>query len=266
VSIASASDSPDSHNKVCLNFFPQANIIFSSTRIFFNIALNIAIASGEKGRMGRMGIPLLPHSSHSPSSPRSRATKVHSHAALPDKTAKETDPEEPHRELAVKKNQKILFFYTTEKFKLGVNITPVPFQLEADSINQTTSNVMQQKIENMKTTGFTKGKLLPLGSTMLKINMGMQPMPRYLINFHEKEMVQQKSQEENIIEEETEESMGRKMGESERSREQLSILKQKISKRKQKKTKKKKTKRMENQWSQKEEELKKLSNSKYPPA
>jgi hypothetical protein len=43
------------------------------------------------GRTKKRGptFPHLPHSSHSPSSPRSRATKVHSHAALPDKTAKE---------------------------------------------------------------------------------------------------------------------------------------------------------------------------------
>ncbi len=46
--------------------------------------------------------PLLPHSSHSPSSPRSRATKVHSHAALPDKTAKRKQiPKSPIAKICV---------------------------------------------------------------------------------------------------------------------------------------------------------------------
>jgi hypothetical protein len=38
---------------------------------------------------------------------------------------------------------------------------------------------------------------------MIEINMGMQPMPQYLIDFHKKDMEQQKSQEENIIGEQT---------------------------------------------------------------
>jgi hypothetical protein len=47
------------------------------------------------GRTKKRGptFPLLPHSSHSPFSPRFRATKEHSHAALPDKTAKENRSE-----------------------------------------------------------------------------------------------------------------------------------------------------------------------------
>jgi hypothetical protein len=50
--------------------------------------------NGKNGReegVRKKGDPrfLFSHSSHSPSSPRSRATKVQSHAALSDKTAKE---------------------------------------------------------------------------------------------------------------------------------------------------------------------------------
>ncbi len=71
--------------------------------------------------------------------------------------------------------------------------------------------------------------------------MGMQPMLQYLIDFHEMEMEQQKSQEKNIIEEETDESMGR-MGECERSRQQLSFLSRRLVKENRKRLKRRRQK------------------------
>ncbi len=113
--------------------------------------------TGRRGRMGRMeekrkrGSPFFVrpppfHSFHSHSSPRSRFTKVYSHAALPDKTAKENRSERVLQGTFQKENMitnnrlEICYHITSNKRLLHFSHMSYPYVCDDASNSERTSD------------------------------------------------------------------------------------------------------------------------------